>query len=319
MAHTCMTKRANLNVPPSNAHNGDANVARRGGDCATLHEQTVAMRFAICNETFQGWEWDRTCTAVAELGYDGIEIAPFTLAEDVRNATSAERARWADTAKRAGLAVTGLHWLLVAPKGLSLTSRDDATRKETADYLVALVDFCADLGGKTMTLGSPAQRRIPEGDTRNDAIGPLIDAMRPALDRAAANGVTICLEPLPAPEADLILTLAEAVGVARALEHKALRTIFDVKSACSEGRPLPDLIDEFAPWIAHVHANDANRRGPGFGDTDYAPIFLELERAAYDGWVSVEVFDYTPDPITIARQSLAYMRRSLPAGAEMAR
>lgn len=277
------------------------------------------MRFAICNETFQGWEWDRTCATVAELGYDSIEIAPFTLADDVRTTTSADRARWADVAKRAGLVVTGLHWLLVSPKGLSLTTREEATRRQTSDYLVALVEFCADLGGATMVLGSPAQRRIPDGDTRETAIERLIDAIAPAVTRAAAVGVTICLEPLPAPEADLILTLHEAVEVARRVGSPALRTIFDVKSACSEGRPLPDLIAEYAPWIAHVHANDANRRGPGFGDTDYVPIMAELDRVGYEGWVSVEVFDYSPDPITIARESLAYMRRCLPVSAGTAR
>ena len=119
--------------------------------------------------------------------------------------------------------------------------------------------------------------------------------------------ITICLEPLPAPEANYLLTLSEAVSLMERLDHPAAKTIFDVKSASSEGVPLPELVERFAPYIAHVHANDANRRGPGFGETDFRPVLAALDRVGYGGWVSVEVFDYSPDPQTIATESLGYL------------
>ena len=268
------------------------------------------MKFAICNETFQGWDWETTCRYAAEVGYDGIEIAPFTLSEDIRTLDSASRARIRRAAQSAGLEIVGLHWLLVSPKGLSVTSSDDAVRQATSDYLLALVDFCSDLGGKLMVFGSPAQRRIPDGGTPEIAAKRFLESIRPALDRAAESGIEICLEPLPAPEADFLMRLSEARELIKRLEHPAAKTIFDVKSACSEGVPLPVLIREYAPYIAHVHANDANRRGPGFGDTDFRPVLSTLNKIGYDGYVSVEVFDYTPDPETIATQSLAYLRES---------
>lgn len=271
------------------------------------------MRYAICNETFQNWDWAETCHKVAELGYDGIEIAPFTLAEDARAISAHARKVYSDTAKRAGLEVVGLHWLLVSPKGLSVTSDDEAVRAETRDYLAALADFCADMGGKVMVLGSPAQRRLPPGENpearRKLAADRLQAALLPALERAEKHGIVLCLEPLPGPEADFILTLREAVALVKQFDHPVLRTIFDVKSAASEGTPLPGLIREFAPYLGHVHANDANRRGPGFGAVDFVPILGTLQQVGYSGYVSVEVFDYTPDPVTIARDSLAYMRR----------
>ncbi|HZP81203.1 MAG TPA: sugar phosphate isomerase/epimerase family protein [Chthonomonadaceae bacterium] len=271
------------------------------------------MRYAICNETFQNWDWADTCHTVAELGYDGIEIAPFTLAEDARTISAHARKVYSDTARRAGLEVVGLHWLLVSPKGLSVTSDDEAVRAETRDYLAALVDFCADMGGKVMVLGSPAQRRLPPGENQEArralAADRLHAALLPALERAEKQGIVLCLEPLPGPEADFILTLRESVGLVKQFDHPVLRTIFDVKSASSEGAPLPNLIREFAPYLGHVHANDANRRGPGFGAVDFVPILGTLQEVGYSGYVSVEVFDYTPDPVTIARDSLAYMRR----------
>lgn len=270
------------------------------------------MKFAICNETFQGWNWEQTCRFTAELGYDGIEIAPFTLAEDIRTLDAAQRREIRRTAEHAGLEVVGLHWLLVSPKGLSVTDPDPAVRQATADYLVALTDFCGDVGGRVMVFGSPKQRQIPDGETAETAAARFMGSLRPALDRAEAHGITLCLEPLPPPEANFLLTLEEVAALMRRLNHPAAKTIFDVKSASSEGRPLPDLIANYAPQIAHVHANDANRRGPGFGETDFQPILSALQAAGYAGYVSVEVFDYSPDPETIATQSLRYLRQCLP-------
>jgi sugar phosphate isomerase/epimerase len=267
------------------------------------------MRYSICNETFEGWDWARTCDAIAALGYQGVEVAPFTLASDIRNLDSGTRRSLAATAVQAGLDIVGLHWLLVSPKGFSVTADDDRVRGETSAFLADMTDFCADLGGKIMVFGSPAQRRIPEGRTAELAADRLCAAVERAIARAEKHGITICLEPLPAPEADFILRLAEAEALLRRIDHPNVRTIFDVKSACSEGPPLDELIEQYAPWIAHVHANDANRRGPGFGATDFVPIFRTLDVVGYAGWVSVEVFDYLPDPVTIGRESLAYMRR----------
>ena len=76
----------------------------------------------------------------------------------------------------------------------------------------------------------------------------------------------------------------------------------------SEGQPVPDIIRAHAARTGHFHANDPNKRGPGFGNVDFVPIFKALREHKYSGWVSVEVFDYSPDPETIARESIRYMR-----------
>ena len=107
---------------------------------------------------------------------------------------------------------------------------------------------------------------------------------------------------------DFVNTAAEGVELLDRLGHPNFRLHLDVKAMSTEAEPAPDLIRRHAAHTAHFHANDPNRRGPGFGDTDFVPIFRALKESGYDGWVSVEVFDYTPDPETIARESLRYMR-----------
>lgn len=272
------------------------------------------FKYSICNETFQGWSWHSTCTQIAACGYRYVEVAPYTLANDVRCLDAGARRDLRQVAASCGLEIVGLHWLLVTPPALSITSEDQAVRRETSDYLAALAQFCADLGGKTMVLGSPSQRRLPlpgsnpDRNVRELATERLISVVRSALDTCAELDVTLCLEPLPAPEADFVLNLEEAVNIIKRVGHPNLRTMLDIKSASTEARSIPDLIRLYSSVIVHVHANDANRRGPGFGDTDYIPILRALSAANYAGPVSIEVFDYTPDPVTIAQRSLEYLR-----------
>ena len=281
------------------------------------------MKFCICNETYQEWTWNDTCRSASECGYRYIEIAPFTLAPDIRSLSTEAKADIRATAALYGLQIVGLHWLLVSPKGLSLTGEDCLRRAETADYLKALVQLCADLGGQSMVLGSPAQRRLPattDGSEQSRieiATERLVHALRPALDEALLRNVTLCLEPLPAPESDFVLTLSDAVSIVRQVDHPSLKTMLDVKSASADVAPIPELIKQYISLIAHVHVNDVNRRGPGFGNTDFVPILKALMAAGYAGPVSVEVFDYSPDPVTIAQKSLDYLNHclhSVPAG-----
>src|SRR5947208_3354234 len=152
------------------------------------------MRYAICNETFEGWERERVCRFVAGLGYQGRELAPVTLA------------------------------------------------------------------------------------------------------------------PLSPPEADFINTCAEAVAILDRLDHPNFALHLDVKAMATETEPATELIRRHAARTGHFHANDPNRRGPGFGNTDFVPLFRALRESGYQGWVSVEVFDYSPDAETVARESLRHMQ-----------
>ncbi len=266
------------------------------------------MRYAICNETFEGWDHARVCRFVAGLGYTGLEIAPFTLAPRVTDVSADERRLLRRQAEDAGLTILGLHWLLAKTAGLHLTSADAGVRGRTADYLVELARCCRDVGGDILVFGSPAQRNVPAGATREQATDWALDTFRRAAGGIADCGVTLCLEPLTPAETDFLNTCAEAVELLHRLDHPAFALHQDVKAMSADVAPAPALIRRYAKETRHFHANDPNKRGPGFGDTDFVPIFQALKNTGYQGWVSVEVFDYTPDPETIACESLRYMR-----------
>jgi sugar phosphate isomerase/epimerase len=266
------------------------------------------MRYAICNETFEGWEHPRTCKLIAELGYGGLEIAPFTLAGRITDVSTDRRRELKRQADDHGIALVGLHWLLARTTGLCLTAMDASTRQATADYLVDLACACADFGGDILVFGSPAQRRIPAGATREQATDNAVDTFRRAARGIGDVGVKLCVEPLSPPDADFINTAAEGVELIRRIDHPAFRLHLDVKAMSTEDSLTPDVIRCFAGQMYHFHANDPNLRGPGFGNTDFVPIFQALSDVKYTGWVSVEVFDYKPDPETIARESIRYMR-----------
>ena len=266
------------------------------------------MRYAICNETFEGWDHARVCRFIADIGYTGLEMAPFTLAPRITDVTAEQRRTLRRQAEDCGVQIIGLHWLLAKTEGLQITAADETTRERTADYLIELARCCRDLGGDLLIFGSPAQRKIPAGATKAQAADYAVDTFRRAMPSIADHGIKLCLEPLTPAETDFINTCREGVELLERVDHPNFILHLDVKAMSADEAPVPELIRRHAARTGHFHANDPNRRGPGFGKVDFVPIFRALKESRYNGWVCVEVFDYSPDPETIARESLRYMK-----------
>ena len=270
------------------------------------------MKLAICNELFESWPFDRVCRFAHEAGYSGLEVAPFTLATPITDLPTSRPAELRAQAADAGIEIVGLHWLLAQTEGFHLTSPDQSVRERTAEYLVALARACHDLGGQVMVFGSPRQRSLPPNVSPVEAFGFATDTFRRAMPFVAALGVTICMEPLTPAETDFVTTVADAMQLIEAVAHPNFGLHLDVKAMSSESTPVPDLVRRYAGRAGHFHVNDANGRGPGFGVTDFVPILQALDDAGYERWVSLEVFDFTPNPETIALKSLDYLRACQP-------
>jgi sugar phosphate isomerase/epimerase len=269
------------------------------------------VRIALCNEVIAPMPFPQQCEYAAKLGYDGLELAPYTLSEEPHRLGAAQVAAARSAAQDAGIAITGLHWLLVKPAGLSISARDDATRRRTVDFMLSLIDLCAALGGRYLVHGSPQQRRIDPGETREAALGRAQETFAAIAGRAQKAGVLYCIEPLSPEQTPLVNTLEEAARIVDAIGNPALRSMLDCSSAGrSEKEPLPALVARWLPagLIAHVQVNDRNRRGPGQGEQRFAPLLAALKKHGYAGDLAVEPFDYVPDGPGAAARAIGYLR-----------
>lgn len=268
------------------------------------------MRISLCNEAIAELPFARQCELAAALGYDGLEPAPFTFGDDPTQLSAARIAELRRAAADAGVAITGLHYLMRAPAGLSITSTDAAVRARSIEAMRRYCGLCAELGGTILVHGSPDQRVLTPGDEENGRKRGA-DCFAAVAEAAAQARVTYCIEPLARNQTAFINTVADAAAIVRQIGNPALRTMIDCSAAAqAEAEPVDALIARWLPsgLIAHMHFNDPNRRGPGEGKLAFAPILAALRNGGYKGDASIEPFVYQPDGPTCAARGIGYIR-----------
>lgn len=277
------------------------------------------FRFALCNELFQDRSFAETCGQLRDLGYTGLEIAPFTLGRNAADLPPGERKTLGSAMQDAGLHFVGLHWLLLGPTGLHATTAHENTRARTWNYIRSLIDLSADLAAETadkesvMVFGSPKQRSTVDGMPPGEAVRVFTDELANVAPQAEDRGVKILVEPLSPDQTDVVTTLSEAVAIVNKIGSPAVQTMFDVHNAVREREPHTRLIREFADFIQHVHVNEFDGREPGTGDYDFGGLLSTLSAIDYAGWVSLEAFDFSRDPVEVAGGSIRHLKGSLPA------
>jgi sugar phosphate isomerase/epimerase len=269
----------------------------------------VSFRHAICNEIFKDWDFAKACRFIKETGYEGIEIAHFTLADDPAGISAAQRHEYKTIIEGSGLTFVGLHWLMVAPAGLHVTTPDRALRERSWRHIDHLIDLCADLGPNgVMVFGSPKQRGTTGGSTREEATGRFVEGLAGVAAHAQERGVKLLVEALPIEQTDVVLSLAEAAEIVRQIGSPAIQTMFDTHNAVDEKEPHDVLVDRYFDVIRHVHVNETDGGHCGTGDYDFKPLLRILKERNYRGWVSLEAFQFEPGAEAIARGSLNYLR-----------
>ena len=268
------------------------------------------IKISICNELFQGWPIEKVFEYAAQLGYDGVEIAPYTLADSVTEISPKRRIAIRQAAEERGIEIVGLHWLLAKPEGLYINHPDEIVRIKTQEYIEALIHFCADIGGKILVHGSPHQRTVQEGWDLQESWDFAKETFKVCLKAAQKRNVLYCIEPLAHVNTNFINTVAEAIQLVKEIRHPNFKMVFDCRSASIQEKSASEALLRAldSGYLRHVHVNDANGRGPGFGETEFIPILKNLVKNGYKNYISVEVFDFSPDPLTVASRSIGYLK-----------
>lgn len=267
------------------------------------------MKISICNELFVNWDFERIIKYIAMLGYNGIEIAPFTLCDNVKDFTLEQRRSIRRVAENYNIEIVGTHWLLVKPPGLHIFLPE--ARERTKDYLIELIKFTHDIGGSIMVFGSPKQRNIPKGISKEKAYEIAKRLFKECSRVAQEYDVTICIEPLSHDQTNFINNAKEAVKLIELVNEPNFKLILDVRSMFDEKEPHEKIIRKYGKYLAHFHANNDTGLGPGLGRARYEKIIKALLDIGYNGFLSVEVFDFSLGPRYIAERSIFYLRKYL--------
>jgi len=278
----------------------------------TIHKEQPDFKYAMCNESMAELSWTEQCRIVSDAGYEGVEIAAFTLVkEGVQEINQSKRKEMVSVMKDTCLECVGLHWLLAPPpKGLHFTTPDTDVRQKTIAYLDTLIDFCGDLGGSRMIFGSPKQR-----DTRGVSVEQakkyFAEGLMKVADHAQQRDIEILVEPLGKGTTDVINTLAEASEMMNRINHPAIKMMFDFNNTVDETEPFDVLLRRYYKHIHHVHVQEMGGKHLGTGNAvnDYVNAFQVLKDMRYNHWISLEVFDFTPGGKTIANESMKTLKQ----------
>jgi D-psicose/D-tagatose/L-ribulose 3-epimerase len=272
------------------------------------------MRHAACNELVHDRPFAEACALIARHGYQGIELAPYSLADDPLRIPPAQAREIRRTIRDAGLECVGLHWLLKAPPGLHITTPDLGVRRRSWDAVRSLVDLCRDVGGGLVVLGSGKQRGT-QGISRGAATAILCDELAGLAPHLEQSGVTLLLEPLQVRVTDVLNTLEEARGIIRGLDSPRIASMVDFHNSQDEQEPWDVLVAAHADIIRHVHLNEVDGHHPslvgrpGRARSEYTAAFRALAAKGYAGWISLETFHTAESPEAVLAETRAFLDR----------
>jgi len=252
------------------------------------------MRLGICTSI------DNAAT-VASAGYDYIEPALNAVA-------TLDEAAFEDIREQfAALALPAQAFNCLFPGSIRLTGPDVDLASIEA-YLETAIARASVLGASVVVFGSGGSRRLPEGFPRERGLEQVAGMLAVAGPIAAANKLTIVIEPLRSAEDNLINTAAAGLELATTVDHPNVRLLVDYYHMRSENES-PDIVRAAGnDMLRHCHiARLEGRRWPRLADgEDYSAFFAALADIDYDGRLSVE--GTTDDLASDAPAAMAFLR-----------
>jgi len=267
------------------------------------------MKYSVCNELFGELPLAQACAIIRQAGFDGVELAPYTVFGDL---SPGAIDRGVGEVRRAldgeGLAYAGFHWLMAKPDGLHFAALDPAVRAKSLDHLKRLIEASGRLGGGNLILGSPRQRSSFPGRSSEEALKYLEEGLASVAGILSDCDSFILIEQLSTDQTDVITTFEEASAMVDRIGAPSISSMFDFHNSAHLPQKWDELIARYASYIRHVHLNEADGKAPGIGSSDYAPAWRALRDIGYSGWGSIEIFEIPEDPATMLQRSKALFR-----------
>jgi sugar phosphate isomerase/epimerase len=242
------------------------------------------------------------CRKAAALGFDAVEVfAPAPEAVD----PAALRRLLDEHGLKLGAVGTGAGWLI---HRLTLTHADPANRAGARRFIQSIIDLGGPFGAPAI-IGSMQGRSGGEGGLgAASARSWLAEALEVLATHAAQYGVPLIYEPLNRYETNLVNTVADGVALLESLSNRNVVLLADLFHMNIEEVDSAAALRSGGRYIGHVHFVDSNRRPPGSGHIDFAPIAEALRAIGYAGYASAEALPY-PDPDEAARRTIEAFRK----------
>jgi sugar phosphate isomerase/epimerase len=251
------------------------------------------LKLAASNIAWEPSEDLAAASLLRSCGFTGVEIAPSKRWESPIEATKKEitdyKAHWA----KLGLTIVGTQSLLFGRNDLQLFG-SQTVRRALREYVAALVELTAGLGGRTLVFGSPKNRK--RGKTSlGEAHEVASEFFRDLGAFAWSRGCVICIEPNPPQyDCDFLTTTAEAVQFVEQVNSRGVAVNVDA-SAMAILREDPALVVPAAgPRLAHFHASEPDLAVPTESPT-HVSAARSLAGERYGGWVSLEMRAQSPN------------------------
>ncbi|MFH2114781.1 MAG: sugar phosphate isomerase/epimerase family protein [Spirochaetota bacterium] len=264
------------------------------------------MKRAVCNELFGPMGFPDSCELMARHGFDGIEIAPFTLFDENGELSAATIKMVRRSLAGSGLGFAGFHWLFARPVGLFMVSEDASVRTRAWDQLRHLLEAAGELGGGPLTFGSPRQRDsgpVPKPVAHTY----LVEGLRSLCEMAVSCRSMVLIEALQSVDTNMINTLDEASAFINEVGCPSVAGMFDFHNCGDETLSWDQLISRHGGIIKHVHLNTRDGGYPCHADPDYLAAFMALKASGYSAWVSLEIFTEPDDPSSVLAATAGFL------------
>lgn len=220
-----------------------------------------------------------------EAGYDYIEVPGVELAEFTEEEFEAVKAEIL-----AGpipcLAVNA--YAKQYPKMVG----DEVDDEKTREYAKLIVSRASQLGAKTVGIGAPNLRKVPEGYDKAKAWEQGKRFLKITADVAEEYGITILFESVHDWMCNFCCYVDEVNDMINDVNHPNLKMVYDYYHMKPMGTDIFD-IEKYMKNIYHLHTSgiDENRKRPQLNDNDYdelVKIFKSVTACGYDRTFSNE-------------------------------